>query len=662
MVASTSHGSRFATLGRYLVHGRRARRELDEDTRALRADRRVAWVAVRHLPTRDPEVAAKYMQAAAAVNVRVQKPVYHVALAFAPGDAVTREVMRGVAERLLRDLGLDEHQAVMVAHRDRAHPHLHLMINRVHPRTGRAWDDAWDYRRIETSLRVQERALGLRVVEGRHAPTPESALREADSQRRGFALAGAPFTDDVPPGRTGPRRRRDIPSPSRAEAEPMVTAESTRMLAYAERVLSDRDRVNPELARPLAELPARARFVARRLEQYEQVLQAGIDATVAREAFARARDAVADGVTAGRTAAGAESQFREALGRLYRDPASAGRAFEQSAARDGLTKAVSSLRDAPEAYGRLQGERAVGGWASAVGGRPDDRPARAAAKLAADLATRANAARAGVPMATTVGEQVTAMQRAEAQAVRAEAVLAGLPRGDALARSVARGTARLDDRAFAELRAALPTARAELAETFRDTTVQLLARESAGRVARLGERLADRTGVDVPQLRTPTAEQRKRVAALHGEAAKALIDGQELARALGGVGAARSGASERTVAAAALGTALAVDGRGPARSVASESGQGRRDGVQIGASPRARTIAASQAGRLVHQAVQALAPEELQALTTMVRVGAGLGLKAVAGLANTAVRNVATVQQAVRAGVGVALAGREVER
>jgi hypothetical protein len=65
---------------------------------------------------------------------------------------------------------LQNHQALIVAHNDRQHPHVHIMLNRVHPERGTAWSNSWDFRRIEASLRAQEADLGLRVVPGKHGP------------------------------------------------------------------------------------------------------------------------------------------------------------------------------------------------------------------------------------------------------------------------------------------------------------------------------------------------------------------------------------------------------------------------------------------------------------------------------------------------------------
>lgn len=154
MIGISSSSRSFAALGKYLVVGRD---KVEEG--------RVAWTSARNLPTDDPELAAKIMRATASQNVRVSQPVYHLALSFDPRDIVDRAAMERVADRVLKELKLDQHQAVIVAHADRSHPHMHILVNRVHPGTGLVWDRWQDYPVIQRVLREEEKNLGLRPVE-----------------------------------------------------------------------------------------------------------------------------------------------------------------------------------------------------------------------------------------------------------------------------------------------------------------------------------------------------------------------------------------------------------------------------------------------------------------------------------------------------------------
>jgi len=179
-------GTGFKGLAAYLQHGRAG---MEQD--------RVDWVDSRNLPTRDPQAAARIMAATARDTDSIQAPVYHLSISFDPHDPVNRATMRQVAERTLRDLGLHDHQALIIAHRDRAHPHVHVVVNRVHPETHRVWSNSWDYPRIERSLRAQEAELGLRVVPGRHAPVPEHVRDRGRAPAERLARGDAAFVDRV---------------------------------------------------------------------------------------------------------------------------------------------------------------------------------------------------------------------------------------------------------------------------------------------------------------------------------------------------------------------------------------------------------------------------------------------------------------------------------
>jgi hypothetical protein len=162
---------------------------------------RVAWAETYNLPTKDLELAACFMGATANGSVSgTRTPVYFFSVSFDIDDPVDEAMMGRVARRTLRDMGLEEHEAIVVAHKDRSHPHLHFIVNRVHPTRFVLWRKWWDYGRMERSLRAQEVELGLRVVPGRHAPVP-SLDRTREGHTEGWQ-PGAQWIKPLP----GPKR------------------------------------------------------------------------------------------------------------------------------------------------------------------------------------------------------------------------------------------------------------------------------------------------------------------------------------------------------------------------------------------------------------------------------------------------------------------------
>jgi hypothetical protein len=178
VIANQTFGGSFLGCGVYLRSG----------WDRVDPSRRVGWIECWNLPTRRMDVAERIMEGTAILS-HTSKPVFHLSISFAPGDPVNEALMKRVMARTLSDLGLSEHQAVVVAHIDTDDPHVHAMVNRVHPETGVAWKGSWSRLRAEASLRQQELDEGLRVVPGWLAPVPghpelrpQPRLARADQQ------------------------------------------------------------------------------------------------------------------------------------------------------------------------------------------------------------------------------------------------------------------------------------------------------------------------------------------------------------------------------------------------------------------------------------------------------------------------------------------------
>jgi hypothetical protein len=102
----------------------------------------------------------------------LENPVKHFSLNWHPSETPTREQMIETAESFLSHMGWREHQALIVCHDDK-HPHVHVMLNAVHPETGRALDTSFEKRRAQEWAKAYEREQGLIFCEERLKPKEE---------------------------------------------------------------------------------------------------------------------------------------------------------------------------------------------------------------------------------------------------------------------------------------------------------------------------------------------------------------------------------------------------------------------------------------------------------------------------------------------------------
>jgi len=118
------------------------------------------WKEGRNLHKLDRNTVIKDMEFVAGLSEKVQEPVYHVSVSWSPQDAPSKEEMIEVADRVLKELGLEKNQALIVSHKDTDHPHIHLAINRVDPEQFKAVD-RWKHKMtLRETLRQIEKEKG----------------------------------------------------------------------------------------------------------------------------------------------------------------------------------------------------------------------------------------------------------------------------------------------------------------------------------------------------------------------------------------------------------------------------------------------------------------------------------------------------------------------
>lgn len=135
-------GHSFKGAGQYYLHDKQA------DTAE-----RVAFTYTRNLPTANPQLALHMMiftathsadlkeasgiKAEAGGRQQSAGSVYSYSLSWHTEQEPDKAAMIAAANTTLERLGLSEHQVLIVAHNDTDHAHVHVIVNLVHPTTGK---------------------------------------------------------------------------------------------------------------------------------------------------------------------------------------------------------------------------------------------------------------------------------------------------------------------------------------------------------------------------------------------------------------------------------------------------------------------------------------------------------------------------------------------
>jgi len=193
-----TQGKSFKGLSQYLLQ--------DENRETAE---RVGWVQTFNLADADGDQAWRLMLATAnsanalkeASGIKqgkaVKNTVYHYSINFNPEDKVTPEIQQRAVAESLKVLGMDDHQALAVEHTDKAHNHIHVMVNLIDPANGMSaaspqmGDDGKKRSKLSNSQRKLsswaakfERDNGLNITEGRLANANKRAQGEQVNAQR----------------------------------------------------------------------------------------------------------------------------------------------------------------------------------------------------------------------------------------------------------------------------------------------------------------------------------------------------------------------------------------------------------------------------------------------------------------------------------------------
>lgn len=186
-------GRSFTGAWAYYFHDKRDAAQIERGEGQHTAAR-VEWFHVENAAgIEDERAAIGLMIDTARQSKRCEKPVYAFSLGWHPEQRPERAEMIEAARAALKVLEMQDHQAVVVAHNDTAHRHVHVIVNRVHPETLKAANNYRDQQKLSAWALEQEQAQN-RVY---------CKAREVRANARETSKANAARTQEkLPPPRT----------------------------------------------------------------------------------------------------------------------------------------------------------------------------------------------------------------------------------------------------------------------------------------------------------------------------------------------------------------------------------------------------------------------------------------------------------------------------
>ena len=185
--ATKGLGASFKGLGLYLLNPKRGEGTVAE---------RVGFTLCQNLATNDPDTAWRLMAETAIRRDQIKmaaggskagrrpaegefKPVFHYALSWHPDQRPDEAEMQAAALASIKALKMEGHEALIVQHIDQDHAHVHIVLNRVDPETGKLNTLSNGFRKLDRWAAEYERETGEIVSLNR-----EEKHRAIDEGRR----------------------------------------------------------------------------------------------------------------------------------------------------------------------------------------------------------------------------------------------------------------------------------------------------------------------------------------------------------------------------------------------------------------------------------------------------------------------------------------------
>ena len=120
---------------------------------------RVGDIAMSNLVSDDVRMACIEATAIQKMNTRAKSDkTLHLVMSFPSGEKPSSEILKKCEEQVVKELGMNDYQRISVVHGDTDNLHVHIVINKIHPKTHNIYEPYQSYKKLaKASVECEER-------------------------------------------------------------------------------------------------------------------------------------------------------------------------------------------------------------------------------------------------------------------------------------------------------------------------------------------------------------------------------------------------------------------------------------------------------------------------------------------------------------------------
>ncbi len=148
---------------------------------------RLGKVTISNCHSTDISWAKQEVLAMQAKNQRAKgDKTYHLLISFAPGESPSEGILKAIEERVISSIGFNEHQRISAIHHDTDNLHIHIAINKIHPKTFNMIEPYRAYKAFAETASKLETEYGLKITNHKTKKNRSENLADDMEQHSGI--------------------------------------------------------------------------------------------------------------------------------------------------------------------------------------------------------------------------------------------------------------------------------------------------------------------------------------------------------------------------------------------------------------------------------------------------------------------------------------------